>query len=232
MRVRLTLSVVLIALIGVAIATASHATKLFGGESHRDRVLAELNYVADKFNYVHARDEALAERPASFSLLAAIRHPDVSCGWVALWAKQYLARRGVSARRVAVWTRKQQTGHTMLEVRIDGNWMLVDTLHDAYLTSKGKPLSLLEVVQAVRGGIPYQVHRLGHDNDFFIDGNLHHYYRSEANLALIEWASRYFFGDRTQRRAAERYARVKLHNASYYQFDSHFVRDFYGSDDA
>lgn len=181
--------------------------------------------VVKKFDYVRARDNRYGE---SYAKLTAIKNPDVLCGYVVNWGEKYLSARGLPVRGAALWTKHGKAGHTMLEAKVDGKWTLYDVFHGVYMTRGGRPLSLVELIDAIAADAEYEVHPIfPSDNDHLINGDLHSYYKSIAMIGLIRDGSSWYFGDANHRAAAERYANQTLKLPGFYTFDARFMERFY-----
>ena len=96
-----------------------------------------------------------------------------TCGTISNWSVQFLKEFGVKARIVAVLTlddwNSYDNGHILVEVYREElkKWILYDVDNDAFFSSNGIPLSLLEFVKKVRED-DYDIEFIARKNDIDI----------------------------------------------------------------
>lgn len=80
----------------------------------------------------------------------------LTCGYISAWGKQLFAAHGIPARvvhgRALTNLNNYNTGHTLLEVVIDGKWTLVDLDIKCCFKQSGRRMSLLEAGMAIAEG--------------------------------------------------------------------------------
>ncbi len=132
----------------------------------------------------------------------------ISCGNVTLLAQRMLAEQGVDSRLVGTITREKlngwDDGHTMLEVRIGGRWVLYDLANNRLAVDRAdRPVSLIEQLDA---GDDRRWRVLAHDRkidlrglskserryttETFIKGGLERWYDRVLGVPLIEEPAR------------------------------------------
>ena len=96
-----------------------------------------------------------------------------TCGIISNWSVQFLKECGIKARIVAVLTlddwNSYDNGHILIEVFRDelNKWVLYDIDNDAFFSSNGNPLSLLEFVKKVKED-DYDIDFIARKNDIDI----------------------------------------------------------------
>jgi hypothetical protein len=148
----------------------------------------------------------------------------ITCGRVSDWVKYNLHRLGYRSRIVMVLTlddwNDYDNGHTMIEVEIDGRWVLYDIAANSTFTDLAEmPLNLIEFVTAVRNDA-YRIVPIASDIRIDISGfksesgfnmafllertfySLRDWYQRVAQVAIIDG----FFYDDTDRRRVELYS--------------------------
>lgn len=104
--------------------------------------------------------------PWALDTIALERKVRSTCTFVSDWAVTVLDRAGIEARVVSTLTLDEwdedNNGHTMIEVRVDGRWVLFDVDRDVWFWRDGRPLSLVELVAAVPSG-GYEIRSLSGD---------------------------------------------------------------------
>lgn len=114
----------------------------------------------------------------------------VTCGTVSLLGKRLLARHGIESRVVVTLTRRAfngiDDGHTMLEVREHGRWVLYDLDNNRKAVDRyGRGVSL---AQQLRPGRRWKV--IAHDRKLDVRGVSPKIARYVAGLRLPEWYDR------------------------------------------
>ena len=117
------------------------------------------------------------------------RTVELTCGYVAAWAKYEVERLGGQARLAHVLTLDEwnddDNGHTMVSVMVDGEWVLFDpdvgvTFHDR----SGEALSLAEWIPLVETG-EYEMELLGTDVQDDHTDDLRSWYERVAQWPLL-----------------------------------------------
>ncbi len=96
-----------------------------------------------------------------------------TCGTISNWSVQFLKEYGIKARIVAVLTLDEwnsyDNGHILIEVYREElkKWILYDVDNDAFFSSNGNPLSLLEFVKKVKED-DYDIDFIARKNDIDI----------------------------------------------------------------
>lgn len=104
--------------------------------------------------------------PVHVDAVAAKRPLVATCGYVSPWAVRVLEEEGFEARVVETLTLDEwngtNNGHVMVEARLDGRWVLFDIDRDVWFWRDGRPMSLIELIDAVPSGA-YEIRPLSGD---------------------------------------------------------------------
>ena len=146
----------------------------------------------------------------------------LTCGRISQLAQAILKEAGVESRIVTTLAlgelNSYDNGHTMLEVKVDGKWLLYDLDNNVIFERNGQ-LSFAEFIEAVKTG-DYEIKKLSlspvqtvvnGDKDYtfyseVIGTDLKAWYARIAQVGLIERDEKYYFPDMPEREFVEKYS--------------------------
>jgi hypothetical protein len=146
----------------------------------------------------------------------------ITCGTTSKLFKSILKDVGIESRIVSTVTLEKlngyDNGHTMLEVNVDGKWVLYDFDNNIYFY-KGHPLSFIEFIQAqgdyemkpISNAPVLTVDRGKEDTTFYseaINSSLKGWMARIDDVGLIESEGYFYFPDIPERDRVESYSNI------------------------
>lgn len=148
----------------------------------------------------------------------------MTCGYISHFTHNILKRYGIKSRIVAGLTldewNETSNGHTLLEVWMNGRWVLIDIDMNRYFINPitGDPYTLVEFVDALKTD-QYEYKYLAGDE--FPEKDVDTWYKRVLQVALILHDKKYYFMDTSDTK------RVESYSSTYKYVDSEVFYDMF-----